>query len=277
VRPAEVVRRGTTYLARHDVQSPAQNAERLMMSVLGLDRAATFARTEGLSTAEAKLYGRLLCRRCAGTPLQHLTGEEGFRGLALTTRPGVFVPRPETEVLVEVALRSLADGSAPLVVDVGTGTGAAALAIKAERPDARVWATDLSAEAAALARENAGRLGLDIRVVEGDLLLPLPESLRGRIDLVVANPPYVPVEEADTLPREVRGDPPSAVFGDVALTERLLRDAAEWLRPRGAAVIEIDERQGSALTATAQRLGYEDVSVSQDLTDRDRVLAARRP
>jgi release factor glutamine methyltransferase len=277
VRPAEVVRRGTAYLARHDVESPGPTAERLMMSVLGVERAAMFARNDGLSTAEAKLYGRLLCTRCAGIPLQHLTGEEGFRGLTLRTRPGVFVPRPETEMLVDIALETLADRSPPLAVDIGTGTGAVALAIKAERPLTQVWATDLSPEAVALARENADRLGLKIHIIEGDLLEPMPEGHRGALDLVVSNPPYVPVEEADSLPREVRADPPSALFGDVALSERLLRDAAEWLRPGGAVVMEMHERRASALTATARRLEYEDVTVSQDLAGRDRVLAARRP
>jgi release factor glutamine methyltransferase len=277
VRPAEVVRRGTSYLARHDVESPGANAERLMLAVLGVDRAAMFARSEGLSTAEAKLYGRLLCRRCAGSPLQHLTGEEGFRGLTLLVRPGVFVPRPETEVLVDVALRSMADQPTPLVADVATGNGAVALAIKTERSEAEVWATDVSPEAVALAQENARRLDLQIHVVEGDLLQPLPDKDRGGFDLVVSNPPYVPLDEADSVPREVRADPPSAVFGDAALSERLLREAATWLRPGGFAIVEIDERHGSALTASTRALGYEDVNVYQDLAGRDRVLAARRP
>jgi release factor glutamine methyltransferase len=277
VRPAEVVRRGAAYLARHDVEAPDVNSERLMLSVLGVDRAAMYARSEGLSTAEAKRYGRLLCRRCAGTPLQHLTGEAGFRGLSVLTRPGVFVPRPETEIVVDLALRSVADAADPVAVDVGTGTGVIALALKAERPDAEVWATDVSAEAVALARENAERLGLAVAVVEGDLLAPLPFALRGSVDVVVGNPPYVPPEEAETLPREVREDPPTAVFGDLALSERLLEQAAGWLRTGGVAVLEIDGRRGSALSASARRLGYDDVGVHPDLAARDRVLTARRP
>jgi release factor glutamine methyltransferase len=277
VRPAEVVRRGAAYLARHDVDAPDVNAERLMLSVLGEDRAAMYARSEGLSTAEAKRYGRLLCRRCAGTPLQHLTGEAGFRGLTVLTRPGVFVPRPETEIVVDLALRSVAETGHPVAVDVGAGTGVIALALKAERPDAEVWATDVSPEAVALTRENAERLGLAVAVVAGDLLAPLPSALRGNVDVVVANPPYVPPEDAETLPREVRQDPAAAVFGDRALTERLLEQAAGWLRAGGMAVIEIDERRGSALSTSARRLGYDDVRVHPDLASRDRVLTVRRP
>ena len=164
MRPSEVLARATSYLERHGVDSPRTSAEALLSVVLGTDRAGLYARVEGLTTAQARVFGRALCQRCTGVPLQHLTGRQAFRHLELVVRPGVFVPRPETEVLVDVALRSL-DGAAPVVVDVGTGTGAVALSIKHERPDASVFATDLSAEAIALATENADRHGVGLRAL----------------------------------------------------------------------------------------------------------------
>src|SRR4051795_4879750 len=130
MRPAEGARRGADYLRRHgvDASQAVAESEALLQRVLGGGRAELFTRDTGLTTAEAKAYGRALCRRCTGTPLQHLTGEQGFRRLLLEVRPGVFVPRPETEVLVEVSLRSIASIDAPVAVDLCTGSGAVALA-----------------------------------------------------------------------------------------------------------------------------------------------------
>ena len=277
MRPSEVVRRGAEYLERHGVPSPEVNAERLMLTVLGTDRAALLARTDGLTTAEAKAYGRALCRRCTGTPLQHLTEDEGFRRLVLTVRTGVFVPRPETEVVVEAALGSIDELGSPLVVDLCTGAGTIALALADEHPGARVWATDVSAEAVALARENVGRLGLDVRVVQGDLFASIPSDLRGTVDLLTCNPPYVAEEAAAELSPEVLADPPDAVFGGPDVYARILPEAFEWLRPGGVAALEIEESLGETVTRIARRAGFEEVHVRPDLNGRDRVVVARRP
>nr|MDP9343572.1 peptide chain release factor N(5)-glutamine methyltransferase [Actinomycetota bacterium] len=237
-----------------------------------------FARSEGLSTAEAKAFGRALCQRCTGVPLQHLTGTQAFRGIELTVRPGVFVPRPETEVLVDVVLEvgALA-GPEPVVVDVGTGTGAVALAIKQERPRATVFATDLSEEAVALARENAGKLGLDIRVVEGDLLAPLPEELAGRFDLVVSNPPYLSEADLASVSAEVLADPELALVGGTTVHRRLVAESRRWLRPGGALVVEIGDAQGEEVRAMFRDGGFERVRAVPDLTGRDRVVAGSLP
>jgi release factor glutamine methyltransferase len=276
VRPAQVVRRAAEYLERHGVESPVPTAERLLSYVLGTDRAGIYAR-EGLSSQEAKLFGRALCRRCTGEPLQHVTGEQGFRRLTLRVHPGVFVPRPETEVLVQAVLDGLARIEAPLVVDVGSGSGAVGLAIKDERPDATVYATDLSAEAAALARENAETLRLRMTVVEGDLLEPLPRDLRGDVDAVVCNPPYVSPEMRESLPPDVRAEPELAVFGEMDLYERLFAQAFGCLRPGGLIAVEIEERRAAPVSQTAERAGFEDLSVRRDLAGRDRVMSGRRP
>jgi release factor glutamine methyltransferase len=274
--PTEVVRRAADYLDRHGVESPEATAETLLMHVLGTDRAGLHTRTEGLDTREARMFGRALCQRCAGVPVQHLTGEQAFRRITLEVRPGVFVPRPETEILVEHALVAIEGIDAPIVVDIGTGTGAVALAMKDERPRARVRATDLSPEAVELARANAERLGLDVLVLEGDLLDPLPSELEGRIDLVVSNPPYVPPEEIAELPPDVRADPWLALAGDIALYERLGAQAARWLSPTGVVAVEIDARFGTEVAGALERtLGQ--ARVERDLAGRDRVVLARRP
>ncbi|MGI8615163.1 MAG: peptide chain release factor N(5)-glutamine methyltransferase [Actinomycetota bacterium] len=276
MRPAQVLRRAAEYLERHGEESPVPTAERLLSHVLGTDRTETYAR-EGLTSQEAKLFGRALCRRCAGEPLQHVTGEQGFRRLRVGVRPGVFVPRPETEVLVQVVLDAAAEVASPVVVDVCTGSGAVALAIKDERPDAAVFAVDLSPEAVMLARENAAALGLEMTVVEGSLLDPLPPDLRGEVDVIACNPPYVASAQRDSLPPDVRAEPELAVFGRIDLYERLFAQAMACLRPGGFVAVEIEESTAASVSEAAERAGVQDLSVRRDLAGRDRVVCGRRP
>jgi release factor glutamine methyltransferase len=276
VHPAQVVRRAAEYLERHGVESPVPTAERLLSHVLGTDRAGVYAR-EGLTSQEAKVFGRAMCRRCVGEPLQHVTGEQGFRRIVLRVRPGVFVPRPETEILVGAVVGELASVAEPLVVDVATGTGAVALAIKDELPDATIFATDLSPEAVELARENAHSLGLPVTVLDGDLLEPLPADLRGRVDAVVCNPPYVAEEARDTLPADVLAEPPLAVFGGIEIYEPLFAQAVGWLAHGGIVAVEIEETAAGVVSKAAAHEGFEGIAVRQDLTGRDRVVVARRP
>jgi release factor glutamine methyltransferase len=278
MRPAEVARRGAEYLRRHGIDDPLATAESemLMQRVLGIDRSTLFTRDEGLTTAEAKAYGRALCRRCTGSPLQHLTGDQGFRRLVLEVRPGVFVPRPETEVLVDVVLRSIASVDAPVVVDLCTGSGTVALAVADEHPGATVFATDVSEEAVALARVNADRLGLPITVERGDLFEPLPVELQGTVDVVCANPPYVSRARRDELPPDVLADPDIAVFGEPELYERIFAGAYAWVRAGGSVAVEIEDDAASWVVAAASVAGFEDVVVQRDLAGRDRVVSGRR-
>jgi release factor glutamine methyltransferase len=271
MRPSEVVSRAATYLERHGVDAPRQTAEVLLEMVLGVDRASLYTRTEGLSTNEARMFGRALCQRCSGTPLQHLTGSQGFRRISVQVRPGVFVPRPETEVLVGAALDALARVEHPAVVDVGTGTGAIALAIADERPEARVFATDLSPEAVDLARANAARLHLPVTVWLGDLFEPLPLRLVKGVDLVASNPPYVTEDEYDDLPVEVRAEPRLALVGGIEWVERLAREATRWLRDGGVLALEIGDAQGPEIARILGR-SYRDVRILPDLVGRDRVV-----
>jgi release factor glutamine methyltransferase len=277
VRPGQVVRRAADYLERHDVDSPLPTAEQLLARVLGTDRAGIYRRDEPLRGPEARAFGRALCRRCDGVPTQHLTGATGFRHVTLLVRPGVFVPRPETEVVVDAALEALEGRTAPAVVDIGTGTGAIALAIKQERPDARVWALDRSPEAVALARHNAERLGLDVEVLESDLLGGLDRGVTGPLDLVVSNPPYIELDEYDSLPRDVLADPAEALVGGVSFYGPLCSQSSGRLGAGGSLVVEIGERQAEAVSRIALEAGAAQISVRPDLAGRDRVVTATWP
>ena len=276
MRLSEVVVRATNYLARHGVESPRETAEALLEYFLDTDRSGLYARTEGLDTRTAKLFGRALCQRCHGVPLQYLTGEQQFLDLVLGVAPGVFVPRPETEVLVERSLQVLDRTEAPVVADVGTGTGAMALAIKRRRPDATVYATDISEESVAVARANASRHSLDVTVLQGDLFSPLPPELRGRLNLVVSNPPYVTLDDYDTLPEEVKSEPYEALVGGTDLHDRLTAEAPEWLHPGGWLVMEIGAAQGDEVKRILLDR-FENVEVLPDLAGRDRVVRGRLP
>lgn len=268
MKPAEVARRAADYLDRHGVESPRETAEALLAYFLGTDRAGVYAREEGLDTRTARLFGRALCQRCHGVPLQYLTGEQQFFDLVLGVAPGVFVPRPETEVLVERALDVLAERGT--VVDVGTGTGAVALAIKRLRPSATVWATDVSEDAVRVARANASRHDLAVEILHGDLFEPLPGDLRGAVDLVVSNPPYVTREEYESLPAEVRAEPYEALVGTTDVTRRLVEEAPAWLAPGGWLAMEIGAARGEevrGLMATR----FDRAEILPDPAGRDRV------
>jgi len=264
------------YLADHGVESPEAEAEILLAHLLRTDRAGLRSRRGALTAEERDLLSRMLLVRASGVPLQHLTGDQPFFEMRLRVRPGVFIPRPETEILVEQGLQSLATTEHPIVVDVGTGTGAVALAVKAARPEARVLATDASREAVVLARENAEHLGLEIEVLGGDLLSPLPEKLRGSVDLIVSNPPYVTEAEYADLPAVVRADPMDALVGGTEVHARLAGEAPRWLRPGGWLAMEIGATQGSEVAALLAE-GYERVEVVPDLAGLDRVVRGRLP
>jgi release factor glutamine methyltransferase len=176
-------------------------------------------------------------------------------------------------VLVEVALDRIDDVAAPIVADACTGSGAVSLSIAQERPDATVSGTDLSAEAVALARENALALGLRVEIRRGDLL----EPIEGPLDLVTCNPPYIPLAARDDLPPDVRADPDVALFGGPDIVERLYAQAWDRVRGGGWVVVEIEESTGPVVRGLAQRAGYERAEVHADLAGRDRIVAARRP
>ena len=223
-------------------------------------------------------------RRRAGEPLQYVLGRWGFRSLDLLVDPRVLIPRPETEVVAELAveeLRRLGGGERPVVAaDLGTGSGALALTLATEVVTAEVWGTDRSEEALAVARANLagiGRPGARVRLVDGDWFAALPPDLRGRLDLVVSNPPYVAAGEA--LPPEVADwEPHEALFAGPRGDEpalAILAEVGDWLARPGAVVLELAPTQGTTLAAAATAAGAAEVRVRPDLTGRERVLVAR--
>ena len=233
---------------------------------------------EGEVAPEAERRALSLARRRAGgEPLQYVTGIAGFRRLELRVGPGVFIPRPETELVVAQALAHLPEKG--VAVDVGAGSGAIALAVADERADARVLATEASAAALEWARANRDRLSLEVELYHCDLLSGLPPGLRRRIDVVVSNPPYISLPESASLPPEVRDhEPHEALFaGDdgIELLRRIAESARSWLRVGGWLVLEIGASQGALALALLEEQGYDQRSVKPDYNGRPRIAVGR--
>jgi release factor glutamine methyltransferase len=253
------------------------------------------ADVEAPARAEARLWS-MLERRLQGEPLQYVLGAWGFRGFDLMVDRRVLIPRPETEFVVDVALETAValglqrsrrhvlaiDGRRPatVVADLGTGSGAIAIALEAELPDVEVWATDVSDDALDVARANlAGADATRVRLAAGSWFDALPASLQGELVLVVSNPPYIAEAEVPDLPPEVADYEPrhALVAGPSGLEaiEHLLEHARTWLAPRAAFVCELAPHQAEGAAARALELGYASAVVRDDLTGRRRVLVAR--
>jgi release factor glutamine methyltransferase len=275
VTPLDAVHEVARDLGEAGVPSPRVDAEHLVAYVLGQTRSGLYASDEALSVGELGRLRPLVERRRAREPLAYVLGEWGFRRLLLAVDRRALIPRPETEVVVERCLAHLERLSAPRVLDVGTGSGAIALALADEHRGVEVVAIDRSRDALALTRENLARAGVNgrVKLVGGNLL----GGVRGPFDLVVSNPPYVPAGEYGSLQPEIRlYEPYEAVVGD-RVWELIARAAREVLRRDGHLVVECGDGQAPEVSAGLLSLGYEDVLVTPDLAGRDRVVEARRP
>jgi release factor glutamine methyltransferase len=277
---AEAARR----LRASGVESPDAEASALVEALTGLSRSEQVLLRELPLDAERRArLEEVLARRAQREPLQLVLGATTFYGVPLAVRPGVLIPRPETERLVELALGSAPPpGDAPWrVVDVGCGGGAVALALAAERADATIVACDVDPRAVALARENAAPYGARLRVVESDLLThPEVRAAAAGADLLVANLPYLPDDDRGGLPPEVLWDPERALFGGpdgLALARRLLRQARRVARPDAHVWLELDGRNARALRAEAAAAGWPVGPLEHDLTGRPRFLPLRVP
>jgi release factor glutamine methyltransferase len=239
----------------------------------------------------AALLDGLVARRAAREPLQVVLGRTWFRELELACAAGVFIPRPETEIVAGLAIdAALAAGGAPLVVEPCTGTGAIALSVAVEVPGAVVVATDLDGSAVGLARRNLDRVrrgeagppvvASEVTILQGDLLDPIDPALRGQLDVLVANPPYLPASDRGTWAPEVADhDPDRALVGGEdghEVVDALLELAERWLRPGGTVVLEIDERRGADAVTHATAVGLVDARICRDLTGADRAIVAQR-
>jgi release factor glutamine methyltransferase len=268
-------------LAGHGVETPSLDTEVLLAHVTGLDRAGLYRRWESLLAEEEEdRFFALTGRRLSGEPVAYLTGSKEFMGLEFEVDHRVLIPRPETELLVETALKILPP--APVIIDVGTGSGAIAISLAFYRPQAVVYACDLAPEALAVARSNAVRHGVASRVFffRGDLLKPLAGRLpAGGADLVAANLPYITSQDLPGLPREVRlFEPLPALDGGadgLELYRRLVRAAPDFLQRGGWLLMESGDGLAYKMAGLLVRLQWETV-VLKDLAGHDRLVAAVR-
>lgn len=269
-------------LAGAGVPSPGVDARLLAAHALGVERLDLVNPPEPTEDLLAR-YAELVERRRRREPLQHITGSAPFRYLELSVGPGVFVPRPETELVAEAAIEAArAAGAAPLVVDLCSGSGAIALSVAQEVPGARVVAVELADEPVRVIGVNADRLGLSIQVLAADATAPSTlAELDGGVDVVVANPPYIP---PDAVPQEVEvreHDPDLALYGGgsdgLDVPRGVLATAARLLRTGGVLVMEHAEVQAAAVREIVIATGrFTEVSTRADLTGRDRMVLARR-
>jgi release factor glutamine methyltransferase len=272
----DALARATARLAEAGIESARLEAELLLARACDdCARALLYAELDReLNEEQETAFGANIGRREKREPLAYVLGEWGFRRLTLKTDRRALIPRPETEVVVERALEHIRGLDEPRVLDVGTGTGAIALAIADELPSAQVTAMDVSDDALSLARENLELTGVNgrVRLVEHDLTSGLGEHA---YDLVVSNPPYVEPDELPTLQPEVRDWEPHVALVAAGATEELARAATEALRPGGWLVLETAAGAGDRVESLLTELGFEDVAITPDLAGRDRVAEGR--
>lgn len=279
---ADVFARCVDLLTDAGVPTPGVDAELLVGHVLGLGRGAVQARiiTGGsVAPADAASVDALVARRVAREPLQHITGRAPFRSLELHVGPGVFIPRPETEQVAQLAIDALRSdaAAAPIGVDLGTGSGAIAIAMATEVPNAQVYAVELSPEAFAWAERNVAEFGGEnTALVAGDLGSALA-SLDGTVSVVVSNPPYVPAVAVPADAEVALHDPAMALYGGddgLSVIPALSRTGQRLLRPGGLLVIEHAEYQSAAIAAILRADGWRAIVHHRDWTQRDRATTA---
>jgi release factor glutamine methyltransferase len=282
----DVINKTAPFFEKRGVDSPRLTIELLLAHVLRKKRLELYLEFERvLDEPTLATLRELVRRRADGEPLQYITGETEFMGLKFAVDRRVLIPRPETELLVETVLSRLQTtdhrpqtGEAPTIIDVGTGSGCIAVALAKRLPAATVHATDVSADALAVARANAARHGVEknIRFHEGDLLSPIPDSLRA--DGLVANPPYVASGDLAGLPREVRDFEParalSAGEDGLEVIRRLVTDAKRILSPAGWLALEIGAGQRPAVAGLLAAGGWTVAEVVNDLQGHERVIVA---
>ena len=264
---------------------PRLEAEVLLRHILGVDKTRLYREPDQLlSEVQQKQYYQVLERRSQGEPVAYLTGRREFMSLDFIVNSQVLVPRPETELLVEIILNDLRPFSGPAhIVDVGTGSGAIAVSLAYYLPTAQVWAVDLSSAAINVARQNAENHGVTGRLsfLEGDLLTNLPETLGSGLDWVAANLPYIPSEEIPLLPRTVAQYEPSLALDGgqdgLELYRRLIPQAWQRLKPGGKLIMEMGCNQGQLLVGILAAGDWQAVEIVQDYAGLDRFVLARKP
>jgi release factor glutamine methyltransferase len=270
-----------TVLNDAGLESPVVEAYLMLEHLLGASRTKLMLeRHRVLTPAEEEMLKEWLKRRARREPLQHILGVVHFYGLELRVTPDVLVPRPETERLVELGLQAIRDIRNPKVLDVGTGSGAIALAIKHERPDAMVMGSDVSQAALDVARDNAQGLGLELKLEHSDLLEnPLVVVFAQNVDLLISNPPYLPETDQTQVSPEVQADPATALYSGPDGLEHFRRlEHSAWALLHSGAVllVELDPRNVQGAFDTAAKNGWGEGRTLADLVGRERFLWLRR-
>lgn len=282
---SEALQDAQAKLAGVGIDPPRREAQWLLAWALRCRREDLAREPERiLSDREQVIFQKAIALRAERRPLAYITGEQTFYGRSFKINRAVLIPRPETELLVEAALEKCANIPAPVLADIGTGSACLGVSLACERPDARVWATDLSRLALLVARKNVVRYGVQERLTlcEGDLLAPLPPEQT--FDVIVSNPPYVMAGELPTLQPEVRDyEPPLALVGQdnasgpdgTALHQRLLQEGTPFLKSGGWLLLEIGMGQADVIAELARTLGYSQIAVQKDYAGIPRIVLAR--
>ncbi|OZC02868.1 peptide chain release factor N(5)-glutamine methyltransferase [Rubricoccus marinus] len=280
----EFLTAATERLHASGVEDARRNAEWIVEDVTGASRAGLYASPNAqVGDEERERMEGMVLRRASGEPIQYVLGHADFMTLRLRVAPGVLIPRPETEEVLEAALSAIRECADPWVLDIGTGSGALALGVASERSDATVFAADVSPEALEIASANADELGLDVSFVHADALRPqFADRVPPAFDLILSNPPYVPLAERPSLQREVREHEPGlALFvpdhDPLVFYRAVAGHASGLLRPGGWLVVETHADHGRAVVELFQASGLTETALQQDLSGRDRIARGRMP
>lgn len=263
------------YFGSHGAETPRLDAEVLLSHLLGEKRIYLYVHFDQPLTAdELAKYKEMVKRRTAGEPVAYICGEKEFMGLTFKVTPAVLVPQPDTETLVEAAIERLRGKNSPRIADICTGSGVIALALAHYLPETSSAATDISADALEIAKQNAEALNLSerVRFFEGDLLAPLAGET---FDAIVSNPPYIPRADIEGLPREVRAEPRRALDGGadgLDFYRRLVGDSAALLNDGGFLAVECGDTQAGAIAEMAATGGFGKTEIIRDLADKERVV-----
>lgn len=269
------------HFEKHAVDAPRLTAELLLANLLKVERVKLYMDLERpLSKEELAAYRALIQRRLAGEPTQYLIGAKEFYGRRFAVDPRVLIPRSETELLVEAALRAVPKDAPARVLDLCTGSGCIAVSIAADRPQASVWATDISHAALEVAKANAARHQVDGRVsfFQGDLFSAFPED--ATFDVIVSNPPYIKRGDLAALQKEVQREPVTALDGGedgLHLLRQIIAAALPRLKAGGLLALEIGDDQGAEVKTLLLQAGYHNVRIEKDMAQNDRLAFGAAP
>jgi release factor glutamine methyltransferase len=274
-----LLKRASQILRERGSKSPRLDAELLLTYCLGFkSRVELYTNFERpLTEEEVEAYRQLIIRRAKGEPVAYITGKKEFFGFEFKVERGVLIPRPETELLVEVAYQELKGKEGLKVVDVGTGSGCVAVTLcKLTGGKHEITAVDISEKALRVARENAERLGCKVRFLKSDLL----KGIKEEVELVVSNPPYVPVGDKRLEKEVLKYEPAVALFGGnsgLEVIERLVAESWEKLKPSGVLIFEFGEGQESRVVELLEERGFKNVRTFKDLSGKERVVKGEKP